>query len=75
MMTCTESCNRWAQWKVSSPERNEKGEIVYFKTLAILCGEHKNIMQEMAEHIVPKIDLRFNFVGAVPDGAFNPQSR
>jgi hypothetical protein len=74
MMTCTESCSQWAQWKVTTPERDAAGDIVRLRTVAILCGQHKKSMEKMAESSEPKIDLRFNFVGAVPNGSYHPQS-
>lgn len=73
-MTCSHPCPAWAQWRVTAPERNEEGKIVKMKTVAILCGEHKNQMKLAAETSDPRVDLRFNFVGAVRDGSYNPQS-
>lgn len=72
MQTCTDNCGRWAQWKVTAPEKNAEGKIVRLKTVAILCGEHKNKMKKMAESSDPPVDLRFNFVGAVRDGSYTP---
>jgi hypothetical protein len=74
MMTCTENCPRWAQWRVTAPEKDAAGKILRFKTVAILCGEHRRAMEKMAAASEPKIDLRFNFVGAVRDGSYSPQS-
>lgn len=72
MMTCTENCPRWAQWKATTPEKDKDGKIVRLKTIAILCGEHKNSMEKMARASDPPIDVRFNFVGAVPHGSYHP---
>jgi len=72
MMSCTESCAAWAQWRVTAPERDTQGKIVRLKTVAIVCGRHKNAMQLAAGQSDPPVDLRFNFVGAVPDGAYHP---
>jgi hypothetical protein len=74
VMTCTHPCARWAQWKVTAPEKDGDGKIFRFKTVAVLCGEHRNAMKKSAEESDPPIDLRFNFVGAVPNGHFDPQS-
>lgn len=73
MKTCTENCPRWAQWRVTAPEKDGEGKILRFKTVALLCGQHKTQMEKMAEDSDPKPDLRFNFVGAIPDGAYHPQ--
>jgi hypothetical protein len=73
MMTCSENCPHWAQWKVSAPEKDAAGKIVKFKTVATLCGQHKNAMKKMVEESDPPVDLRFNFVGAIPDGHHHPQ--
>lgn len=74
MMTCTGgTCTHWAQWRVTAPDKDDKGKIVRLKTVAILCGNHKKEMQEMTEKADPPVDLRFNFVGAVPDGRYSPQ--
>jgi hypothetical protein len=74
MMTCSEGCGRWAQWRVTAPEKNADGKILRLKTVAILCGEHKNTMQKQAESSDPKVDLRFNFTGTIRDGSYSPQS-
>jgi len=74
MMTCSSPCPNWAQWKVTAPEKDAAGKIVRLKTVAILCGQHKNEMKQVAESSDPPVDLRFNFVGAIPDGAYDPKS-
>lgn len=76
MMACTsnDNCQHWAQWRVTAPEKDAKGKIVRLKTIAILCSQHKKEMEKLALNNEPAIDLRFNFVGAVPDGSYSPQS-
>jgi hypothetical protein len=73
-MTCSHPCPRWAQWRVTAPDKDGDGKIVRLKTVAILCGQHKNEMEKAAKISDPPVDLRFNFVGAVRDGSYNPQS-
>lgn len=72
MMSCSENCAQWAQWRVSIPEKDDKGKVLRLKTIAILCGEHKSAMEAAAKHD-PATDIRFNFVGAFPDGSYHPQ--
>jgi hypothetical protein len=72
-MFCSEGCNNWAQWRVVVPEKDDNGKVLRLKTVAILCGTHKQAMEAAVKHD-PGIEIRFNFVGAVPDGAYHPQS-
>ena len=74
MMTCSEGCGNWAQWRVTAPEKDKAGKVLRLKTVAILCGRHKDAMKKMADDAEPKVDLRFNFVGAIRDGSYSPQS-
>lgn len=67
MKECSE-CGQWAQWRVSAPEKDGDGKIVKWRTIALLCGQHKKAMERANVNTEPKVDLRFNFVGAVPDG-------
>ena len=73
MMNCSENCPHWAQWRVTVPEKDGDGKILRLKTIAILCGQHKNAMEKASAHAEPKVDLRFNFVGAIPDGSYHSQ--
>jgi hypothetical protein len=68
MMTCSEGCGEWAQWRVSVPEKDATGKVVKFRTVALPCSTHKKSMEEAALKSEPSLDLRFNFVGAIPDG-------
>lgn len=67
-MKLCDYCGQWAQWRVSAPEKDANGKIVKWTTKAVLCGEHKKQMQAESEQSDPKPDLRFNFVGSIPDG-------
>lgn len=67
-MKLCDYCSQWAQWRVSAPEKDSDGKIVKWTTVSILCGEHKKKMQAETETADPKVDLRFNFVGSIPDG-------
>lgn len=72
MMTTCAFCENWAQWRISKAERNEAREltgklIVY----ALVCHGHKQVLEQDP----PESDLRYAFVGAVPDGVNYPQPR
>jgi hypothetical protein len=71
---CEEGCPNWAQWRVSAPEKDGDGTVIRWNTVAFLCGTHKKAMQEAQSAADPKIDLRFNFVGSIPDGVNRPKS-
>ncbi len=63
-----DDCTNWAQWRVSAPEKDGDGKIVKWTTVAVLCGEHKKAMQAANDKAEITPDLRFNFVGSIPDG-------
>jgi hypothetical protein len=68
MLTCSEGCGQWAQWRVTVPEKDATGKVQKFRTVAELCGTHKTVMETAALAADKPLDLRFNFVGAIPDG-------
>jgi hypothetical protein len=68
MLACSEGCGQWAQWRVSVAEKDATGKVVKFRTVALPCGRHKKTLEAAALKAEPSVDLRFNFVGAIPDG-------
>lgn len=75
-MTCTHAnCGQWAQWRVVAPVLDEQNEIIRLDTVGVVCGPHKDELQAKGKKGKPSpADWRFNFVGAVPDGAYHPKS-
>lgn len=70
MQTCAMAgCGQWAQWKMArpikgpDPKDSTKQIVLRFETVGILCGQHKREIEAKPF----ESDLRFAFVGAVPD--------
>lgn len=74
MMTCTQHCGQWAQWRVTAPVLDDEGNLIKLLTVGAVCGQHKNEMQAAAAKNPSPTDFLFSFVGAIPDGAYRPES-
>lgn len=61
MMPCNWSgCSNWAQWVATYPNKSRRA----------LCAGHKQILEQTdkEQHLLPEDQIKFQFVGAIPDG-------